>query len=56
MAQLPPPRWFTLRLRFMETYLSGQLTKRPVYLENILPTRVTCGPLQAITALPQPGL
>ena len=56
MAQLPPPRWFKLRLRFMETYLLGQLKKRLVYSENILPTGVTCGSLQALSALPQSGL
>ena len=41
-AQLPFPRRFNFRLRFMRNYLSGQLTKRPVYSENILPTRVNC--------------
>ena len=56
MAQLLPPRWFKLRLRFMGTYLSGQLMKRLVYSENISPTRVTGGSLQAITALAQSGL
>ena len=41
-AELPLPRWFNFRLRFIKKYLSGQLTKRPVYSENILPTRANC--------------
>ena len=39
----PASTMFNFRLRFIRNYPSGQLTKRPVYSEAILPTRVNCG-------------